>query len=249
MPFYEEAITLKSVSKACGSTQILDDVTLALRPGARAGLVGANGAGKTTLLCIIAGLSSPSSGHVQLTSVDNPRRKGSPVAFVTQGKAVFSNLTADEVIAIAAAVNKGLWDHVSVSDWLDAFDVPRDRLCGRLSGGERSHVSIALALGRRVPFLVMDEPFAELDPAAREDAVGALTAHLNASHQTLLISSHALADIEHLCDYLLVMSHGQITLAGSTEELATAHPGQRLSETALAALRKPRRGARTTRRP
>jgi ABC-2 type transport system ATP-binding protein len=248
LPFFDQAITLQSVSKAYGSTQILDDVSLALRPGARAGLVGANGAGKTTLLRIIAGLSSPSLGHVQLKTADSPRHKGSPVALVTQGKALFSNVSADEVIAIAAAVNKGLWDPEPVNDWLDAFDVPRDRLCGRLSGGERSHVSIALALGRRVPFLVMDEPFAELDPAAREDAVTALTAHLTATHQTLLISSHALADIERLCDYLLVMSHGQITLAGSTEELAAAHPDQSLTEIALAALRKPRRGARTPRR-
>lgn len=243
---FDEAITLQSVSKAYGSTQILDDVSLALPQGARAGLVGANGAGKTTLLRIIAGLSSPSVGDVQLkTKANTPRPKGSPVALVPQGKAVFSNVTVDEVIAIAAAMNRGQWDPEPVYEWLDGFDVPRDRLCGKLSGGERSHVSIALALGRRVPFLVMDEPFAELDPAAREDAVGALTGRLNLTRQTLLISSHALADIEQLCDYLLVMSHGKITLAGSTKELAAAHPDQTLSETALAQLREPRRGTRT----
>jgi ABC-2 type transport system ATP-binding protein len=249
LPFFDQAaITVQSVSKAYGSTQILDDVSLALPPGARAGLVGANGAGKTTLLRIIAGLSSPSLGHVQLKTADTSRPNGSPVALVPQGKSVFSNLTADELMAIAAAVNKGLWDPGPVNGWLNGFDVPRDRLCGKLSGGERSHVSIALALGRRVPFLVMDEPFAELDPAAREDAVGALTEHLNATGQTLLISSHGLADIERLCDYLLVMSHGKITLAGSTEELAAAHPDQGLAETAMAALREPRRGTRTSRR-
>jgi ABC-2 type transport system ATP-binding protein len=63
-----------------------------------------------------------------------------------------------------------------------------------------------------------------------------------------VISSHALADIEQLCDYLVVMSHGKITLAGSTQELAAAHPDQTLAETAMAALREPRRGIRKGRR-
>jgi ABC-2 type transport system ATP-binding protein len=236
-------LVVEGLEKRYDQSEVLRSLTFTLSAGSRVGLVGANGAGKSTLLRTLAGLTHRSGGTVRHGARLFPA--GETVALVPQGKPVYGALTAKAALTVARDLNRGMWDEETPRQWLDAFDVPSGRPCSRLSGGEHSHVAIALALGRRVPVLIMDEPFAELDPVAREDAIAMLRAVLDRTGQTLLISSHLLSDIEQLCDRLLVMNTGRVVLNGSPQEIAQAHPGQRLTEVVMDAMRPVSRSART----
>jgi ABC-2 type transport system ATP-binding protein len=108
-------------------------------------------------------------------------------------------------------------------------------------------VALALALGRRVPHLVLDEPFSELDPVARGEAVDLLREVVDTSRRTLLVSSHLLSDVDDLCDHVVVLSRGRLTLAGSRSEILAGHPGRSVPEVVLEAMRRAARPARAVR--
>jgi ABC-2 type transport system ATP-binding protein len=238
----EADLVVEELVKRYDESDVLRNITFTLTAGSRVGLVGANGAGKSTLLRTLAGLTRCGGGTVRHGSRFFPA--GETVALVPQGKPVYGALTADAALAIARDLNKGMWDDVTPRQWLSDFDIPSRRPASRLSGGEHSHVAIALALGRRVPVLIMDEPFAELDPVARVDAIASLQAILDRTGQTFVISSHLLSDIDQLCDHLLVMNKGRVVLKGSPEEIAAAHSGQRLTDVVMDAMRPVSRNGR-----
>ena len=234
---------METLSKRYGSVDVLQDISFRLPPRARVGLLGANGAGKSTLIRILAGLTRPTSGTVRFRSAGTP--DGRSVALVPQGKPVYGTLTVDAMLDLAGSMNGPGWRPEIARDWLTRFDVPTRRPCARLSGGERTHVSIALALGRPVPLLVMDEPFAELDPVARVDAIEALRGQLIEEGLLLIISSHLLSDIDQLCDHLVVLKHGRVVLTGPLEQIRLDHPGADLHDVVISAMRPDRRHAGT----
>ncbi len=92
-----------------------------------------------------------------------------------------------------------------------------------LSGGQRTSVAIALALAKRPWLLVLDEPFADLDPLARHDLARILMADAAERNTTILLSSHVLADLEGICDYLLLLGQGRVRVAGGVDEILAAH--------------------------
>lgn len=237
-------LVVEKLVKRYDESDVLRDLTFTLNAGSRVGLVGANGAGKSTLLRTMAGLTRSGGGTVR--HGDRLFPAGETVALLPQGKPVYGALTAEAALAIARDLNKGMWDEEAPRQWLSEFDVPLRRPCSRLSGGEHSHVAIALALGRRVPVLIMDEPFAELDPVARVDAIASLRALLDRTGQTFVISSHLLSDIDQLCDHLLIMNKGRVVLNGSPEEIRAAHPGQGLTDVVMDAMRPTSRNGRNT---
>jgi ABC-2 type transport system ATP-binding protein len=92
-----------------------------------------------------------------------------------------------------------------------------------LSGGQRTRIALALAMGRRPGLLLLDEPLADLDPLARRDILHTLLAEVTDTGTTVLLSSHVLAELEQACDHLVVMSNGRVILAGDVEDLLTRH--------------------------
>ena len=226
---------LDDVTVRRGGSVLLDRVSFAACAGARIGLVGVNGAGKSTLLKVAVGLARATSGCVAWAGLAPTHAR--TVAFVPQGKPLYPGLTPADALTLARSLNRGGWDEECARSWLRAFEIPLGRQCSVLSGGERTHLAIALALGRGVPYLVLDEPFAELDPVARVDAIDLLRAVLVRSGRTLLISSHLLSDIDDLCDHLMVLSRGRLTVAGTRDDIEARHPGQSVAETAMSAMR------------
>ncbi|GAA3801558.1 ATP-binding cassette domain-containing protein [Cellulomonas soli] len=229
------ALQFSDITVRRGGSTLLDHLTFGAPVGSRIGLVGANGAGKSTLLKVAVGLARATSGTVSWAGSAAAETRA--VAFVPQGKPLYPALTPAHALVLARSLNTEDWDEEAARSWMDAFEIPLSRQCSVLSGGERTQVAIALALGRGTPHLVLDEPFAELDPLARADAIDLLRAVLDSTGRTLLISSHLLSDIDDLCDHLMVLSRGRLTLAGTRDEILAEHPGQSVSETAMAAMR------------
>jgi ABC-2 type transport system ATP-binding protein len=206
-----------------------------------AALVGVNGAGKTTLLHTIVGLARPDAGRVLIFG-RSPRAAlaEGDLAFVAQDKPVYRTMSVRDHLRLGAHLNRR-WDMPFAADRLASLDIGLERRAGTLSGGQQSQLALTLALAKRPRLLVLDEPAAALDPLARHEFLAAVAAEARERMITVLHSSHAVADLEDGCDYLMILRDGALACAGVTSELL--EPGLSLESLVLAVLRGASSGA------
>jgi ABC-2 type transport system ATP-binding protein len=200
----------------------LKDCSFRLPAGRICGLVGPNGAGKTTLLSIAARVLEPTQGTLSLFGAAPGSVDPGRTAFLAQEKPLFRRFTVAETLRLGRELNPG-WDQRTAEDIVRAGDVPFDAKIGSLSGGRRSRVALALALGKRPDLLLLDEPMSDLDPVVRQEVMGTLLAETAERGTTVLMSTHVLAELENVCDYLVVLSGGAVRLAGDVDELLSVH--------------------------
>jgi ABC-2 type transport system ATP-binding protein len=212
------------LSKRYGQKWALRDCSLTVPDGRLCALVGPNGAGKSTLLQLTAGLIKPSGGRVEtLGSRPNQDREWlAQIGYLAQELPLYKRLTADELLGMGRHLNPG-WDDAFARRRLTGLGFPLDQPVGQLSGGERAQVALALALGKRPRLLLLDEPVASLDPLARQDFLAGLAMASAETELTVLLSSHLVADIERVCDYLVVLSASHVQLSGDVEQLLSSH--------------------------
>ncbi|WEV30044.1 ABC transporter ATP-binding protein [Streptomyces sp. 71268] len=201
----------------------LRDCSFRLPAGRICGLMGPNGAGKTTLLSIAAHVLRPTNGSISLFgeapgSVESVRR----TAFLAQEKPLFRHFTVAETLRLGRELNPG-WDQRAAEGIIRAGNVPFDARISTLSGGQRTRVAIALAFGKSPDLLLLDEPMSDLDPVVRHEIMGTLLAEAAERGTTVLMSTHVLAELENVCDYLVVVSGGGVRLAGDVDELMSVH--------------------------
>lgn len=183
-------------------------------------LVGPNGAGKSTLLALAAGFLRPVEGTVRILDA-TPAEARSRMAFVAQDKPLYPQLTVAETLWAGAELNPDTWDQAIAERVIG--DLPKDARVRTLSGGRRTRLALALALGKRPELLLLDEPMADLDPLARHQLMGVLMAEAAEHATTIVMSSHILAELEGACDYLLLVDGGRVRLGGETEDILAAH--------------------------
>ncbi|MCP2336366.1 ABC transporter ATP-binding protein [Actinomadura rupiterrae] len=218
------AIEATDLGKRYGRTWALRDCSLTIPSGHVVGLVGPNGAGKTTFLSMAVGLTPPTTGEVRVLG---RHAAGSPdaldmVAFVAQDAALYRNLSVAEMLRVGRSLNRR-WDEASARARLAETGIPLDRRIGALSGGQRAQVALTLALAKRPGLLVLDEPLAALDPLARHEFMASLMAAVADDGVSVVFSSHVVAELERVCDYLVVVQDGQVQVSGSVEELTYEH--------------------------
>ncbi|MER6186446.1 ABC transporter ATP-binding protein [Streptomyces sp. NPDC001652] len=201
----------------------LRDCSFRLPAGRICGLVGPNGAGKTTLLSIAAHVLEPTNGSISLFGeAPGSSESGRRTAFLAQEKPLFRRFTVAETLRLGRELNPG-WDQRAAEDIIRAGNVPFEARVGTLSGGQRTRVAIALAFGKRPDLLLLDEPMSDLDPVVRHEIMGVLLAEAAEHGTTVLMSTHVLAELENVCDYLVVVSGGGVRLAGDVDELMSVH--------------------------
>jgi len=197
----------------------LRDCNLALPEGAIVGLAGPNAAGKSTLLALATGLLDPTEGSITVLNRD-PRHDPSVLAdvgFVAQSAPLYRSFTVADTIEFTRRTNPR-WGGAIADIQLD----PRTRV-GDLSAGDRARLALALALGKRPSLLLLDEPFAFLDPLAGREFLQLLMDGVAETGATVVIASHVIADIERVCDYIVLLSGGGVRLEGNVEELLGSH--------------------------
>ncbi|WP_440900279.1 ATP-binding cassette domain-containing protein [Actinosynnema sp.] len=201
----------------------LRDCAFRVPRGGFAALVGPNGAGKSTLMRLAVGLLRPDSGEL-LVLGERPGRSGAHprVGYLGQTKPLYRGFTTAEVLRAGAELNPG-WDAEHALRLVENAGVPLDAKVDRLSGGQRTRVALALALGRRPELLLLDEPLAELDPLARREVMGALLGEVADTGMSVLMSSHVLSELESACDHLVLLADGRVPLEGPVDELLDAH--------------------------
>ena len=205
------AIETNRLGKRRARRWALEECTLTVPAGQVVGLVGPNGAGKTTFLELAAGLLRPTTGTITVRG-----RAG----FVAQDAPVYAGLSVAGHLRMGQSLNDR-WDAgLARRQVLDAGLDPRQR-AGRLSGGQRAQLALALAVARRPELLILDEPVASLDPLARRQFLDSVAQAVTASGDgiTVVFSSHLVADVERACGYLILLAASQVRLAGPVNSL------------------------------
>jgi ABC-2 type transport system ATP-binding protein len=218
------AVATTGLGKRYGRTWALRDCTLAIPAGHVVALVGPNGAGKTTLLHLAVGLAAPSAGRIAV--LDGLAAGSAPalerVGFVAQDAALYAGLTVADTLRLTRDLNRR-WDGGWARRRMAELDIPLDRKIGKLSGGQHAQVALAAVLAKRPELVVLDEPVARLDPLARHDFMAALMAAVADEGLSVIFSSHVVSELERVCDYLIVLTSGQVQVAGDVDDLLGGH--------------------------
>ena len=225
-------IQVKNLVKTFKHRNVVDGVSLRVDKGEIVGLLGANGAGKTTTFYMIVGLEKPTSGQVMLSDIDIGKmpmykRARLGISYLAQEASIFRNLTVEEnIMSIleyveemdAAAKKKKL------DDLLEEFHVShvRERLGSELSGGERRRVEIARCLALEPKFILLDEPFAGVDPIAVADIQGIIS-YLRERGMGILITDHNVVETLRIVDRAYIMNAGKILVEGDVDTVLN-HP-------------------------
>jgi ABC-2 type transport system ATP-binding protein len=205
-------------------TWALRDCTLGIPGGRVVALVGPNGAGKTTMLSMAVGLTKPTAGTVEVLGGEPAGSRDSldRIAFVAQDAPLYKNLPAGDMLHLAGNLNRR-WDAHRARTRLAELGIPLTKRVGKLSGGQQAQLALTVALARRPDLLVLDEPLAMLDPLARHDFMASVLAAVTADGISVVLSSHVLAELERVADYLIVLSRGQLQVAGEVADLVAGH--------------------------
>jgi len=223
------AVDARDLSKRYRNVWALNECSFQLPANQIVALVGANGAGKSTLLSIIAGLLPATSGALLVNGrpvlkgrAEDGGGVGGRVAILAQDKPLYRDFSAADMLRFGRCTNR-VWDQRRALSWLERFDVPLRRRCGKLSGGQQAQVALTIALARRPEFLVLDEPLAPLDPLARHEFLAAVMETAAEDGTSVLFSSHVITELERVADYLVVLACGRVQVAGDVEDLVASH--------------------------
>ena len=217
-------IEANALGKRYASTWALHECTMAIPEGHLIALVGPNGAGKTTLLNLAVGLTAPSAGTVAVLGGIRPGSLAAldGIAFVAQDAPLYKNLSGADMLHLTRNLNR-YFDRPYAETRLCELGIPLKRKAGRLSGGQQAQLALTLALARRPRLLVLDEPMAMLDPLARHDFMATVMTAMVEDDVSVLLSSHVLAELERVADYLVLLSGGTVQVAAEVDDLLARH--------------------------
>jgi ABC-2 type transport system ATP-binding protein len=207
-----------------GRRWALADCTLAIPAGHVVGLVGPNGAGKTTLLNLASGLLAPTSGSISVLGgrPGSSNAQLAKVGFVAQDSPTYGGLSVADHLRLGARLNPG-WDDPLARDRIARLGLDPACKAGRLSGGQRAQLALTLGIAKRPQLLLLDEPVAALDPLARREFLQRLMEAAADQALSVVLSSHLVADLERVCDYLIVLVDSRVQVTGEVEELLASH--------------------------
>ena len=218
-----------NISKSFSKKIIVNEINLSMNSGETLGLLGPNGAGKTTLFYLIAGLVKPDKGQILINKIDVTEddisiRSKKGLTYLPQESSIFKNLTVKDNILAALENKKDLNKstiHSELSKLLDELSLLKlqSNKGATLSGGERRRVEIARALAMQPHFLLLDEPFAGIDPIAVAELKN-LIAKLNSKDIGVLISDHNVRETMQICKKVIILSEGKIIAEGTPNEVS-----------------------------
>jgi len=232
------AIAVDQLVKLYKTTRAVDGVSFALEAGSITGLLGGNGAGKTTTIAMILGLVMPTSGTIRVLGAEMPRQRyqvlhklnfESPYMDMPHRLTVRQNL---KVFGRLYAV-EDLGDRIlSLAEELDLAEF-LDRPVGKLSAGQKTRVALAKALINSPQVLLLDEPTASLDPDTADWVRGRLERFRHKRGATVLLASHNMAEVERLCERVIMMKRGHVEDDDSPQRLLVRYGRETLEEVFL----------------
>ena len=215
------ALETRALGKRFRRGWAVHDCTVSIPDRAIVGLAGPNGAGKSTLLALAVALLEPTEGTIRVLDRDprDPVTLGE-IGYVAQDAPLYRSFTVRDTLDFARKTNPR-WDQALATETLERLS--SDRRVSALSAGERARLALAVALGKRPRLLLLDEPFARLDPRAGREFLQMLMDGVAETEATVVIASHVVADLERVADHIVVLSDGKVRLEGNVEELLASH--------------------------
>lgn len=226
----------KGLIKAYHHRLVVNDVSIYIKEGEVVGLLGPNGAGKTTTFYIVVGLIRPNGGWVyidgkEITRLPMYRRARLGIGYLSQEASIFRKMTVKEnILSILQTLQLSNKERQSrLEELLNELSISHlaNKKAYTLSGGERRRVEITRALVIRPRFLLLDEPFAGIDPLAVED-IQNIVAHLRDSGLGILITDHNVRETLEITDRAYIMYEGKILISGSAQELINSEEARRI---------------------
>jgi ABC-2 type transport system ATP-binding protein len=221
----KSALQATGLTKRYGATQALADCSVKIPAGRVVALVGPNGAGKTTLLHLAMGFLEPTAGGISVfgwSPQEQPTIVLPRVGFVAQDRPLYKQFEVRELLEFGRRLNPR-WDGELARTRLEQLAIPLHQRVGKLSGGQQAQVALALTLAKKPDMLLLDEPLSNLDPLARREFLQVLMDAVAEGGLTIVLSSHIISELERTCDYLVILAHGKVQLAGEIEGLLSAH--------------------------
>jgi ABC-2 type transport system ATP-binding protein len=222
----KNAVETHGLGKRYRSFWALKDCNITVPTGTVSALVGPNGAGKTSLLKLLVALNSPSAGSALVfgRAPGQTTEYLSDIGYLAQEIPLYNQLTAADHFGIGSHLDPS-WDNELAKNRLSELKIPLDRPVGKLSGGQRAQVGLAMALAKKPKLLLLDEPVAALDPLARVDFLTSLAQAVTDAdgELTVVMSSHLLADLERVCDHVIIMAAGETQLCDDIEHVLKTH--------------------------
>ncbi|MGE6259518.1 ABC transporter ATP-binding protein [Heyndrickxia sporothermodurans] len=212
------AIELKNVTKKYGKDFSLNDISITFEAGKIYGLLGPNGSGKSTTLKMISGLVYPNKGEITINHEPVTRKISSKVSYLTELDIFYDSFTVKNMISFYASQFED-FDPLKANKLLSEMKLDAQKKIKQLSKGNRGRLKLVLALSRRTPILLLDEPFSGLDPMVRESIVKSLLAYINFEEQTVIITTHEISEVEPLLDEAVIIYKGNIIGQKNVEEL------------------------------
>ena len=221
------SLSVRNISKKIYGRNVVNDISFEVKTGEIIGLLGPNGAGKSTSFYITAGLTNATTGTIYLEDQDISnfpayKRATIGIVYLPQESSIFQSMTVEENIMIALEVKEGDKDarRRMLEQLLEEFSVShiRDRMGIALSGGERRRVEIARCIATKPSYILLDEPFAGIDPIAVGD-IKKLIIHLKDSGIGVLITDHNVKDAFSIIERGYVIYDGSVLASGTTQEL------------------------------
>jgi ABC-2 type transport system ATP-binding protein len=232
----DTALEFRSVTKCFGTTRALDGFDLEVRRGELFGLVGQNGAGKTTLLKCLLDFCEPDSGVIEIFGVSSRLTAARcDLAFLPERFTPPYYLTGRDFLRYMAALHRHDYDEQSVVQTFGDLDLdPRalTRAARMYSKGMTQKLGLCACLLSRKPLQILDEPMSGLDPKARAMLKQQLR-NLREQGHTVFFSTHALADVEELCDRMAIVHRGRLYFAGTPRELTSRYERQTVEQAFL----------------
>jgi ABC-2 type transport system ATP-binding protein len=216
-----DAISVAGLVKTFGSTRALDGLDLTVRTGEVHGFLGPNGAGKSTTIRVLLGLMRADSGTATLLGGDPWRDTATlhhRLAYVPGDVTLWPNLSGGEIIDLLGRLRGGL-DPKRRADLLERFQLDPRKKGRTYSKGNRQKVALVAALASHVELLLLDEPTSGLDPVMEDVFRQVIVEYQRDSGQTVLLSSHILAEVEALCDRVTIIRDGRAVETGSLADL------------------------------
>jgi len=218
------AIVVENLRKSFSGQVAVDDVSFTVASGSTTALLGGNGAGKTTTISMLLGLLLPDGGSIRVLGEDMVRHRyrvlpklnfSSPYVELPHRLTVAENLTVYGHLYGVADLKRRI---AELAEELELADILK-RPAGKLSAGQKTRVALAKAMLNRPQILLLDEPTASLDPDTADWVRGFFQAYQRKSGATLLLASHNMAEVERLCDQVLMMKQGRLVDRGSPQDL------------------------------
>ena len=228
-------IEARDLVKKFGERTVVDHVSLTVETGEIVGLLGPNGAGKTTSFYMIVGLEKPNAGEVFLSNISITglpmyRRAALGISYLTQEASIFRKLTVEEnIMAILETTKLSAAERsAKLISLLNEFNINhvRERKGTELSGGERRRVEIARCLALEPQFILLDEPFAGVDPLAVAD-IQQIVRYLRERGMGILITDHNVRETLHIVDRAYILNEGKILLEGNADEIANSETAKK----------------------